>query len=152
MYLLQRKADSREMRLWSEREIISSRLASRRGCKCFGIFLYNRLPRTRIIGQVPAINMSRTALSNSLWNVLITGSEPLARFTAQSRHGSITLLFVQREQRKPCTACPELGRRNCSRRDMLPKYSIDRKTHQFHLSVISSWNLLKAFVIASHSG
>ena len=102
MYLLQVKADSREMRLWSEREIISSRSASRSGCRRLGIFLYKRLPRTRIIGQEPETNISRTALSNSLWNVLITGSEPLACSTAQSRHGNITLLFVHREQRKPC--------------------------------------------------
>lgn len=113
MYSLAAKAESREIRPWLLIDTMSNLPASRAGRSFSGTTLYKLRPSTRMMGQVPGSSMSRTALSSSLWKVLMTGSVPRACSVAQSRHGSIALLFVHREQRKPCFAW--------SRSDMLPR-------------------------------
>ena len=124
IYWLLKNAVDFEIRSCSQTEMTRRRLASSSGSHFDGIFLYMLLPNTMMIGQQPVRSNSNTAFSISLWNVLITGSAPWDRSTAQSRHGRMILLRVFREQMKPC-----FGR---SRSDMLPNISIIRQIPTRH--------------------
>jgi len=105
IYSLHFRADEASIRAWLLTETTCKRPCSCSLINCCGSFLYGLRPSIRIMGHVPFASISSTALSILLWKVLIIGRAPLLTLTAQSSVGIITLLLVQREQRKPYVSC-----------------------------------------------